>query len=106
MISADEVLRRFVRVASVAELPVGWEGGKELAGRDAQPLGTAQVAEVDLAEGVAAVVADTARRVVAEEHLVRIIDAIDPVHRYEVPLSFRKHEPLRPARSGFAAGGG
>src|SRR6266542_6166992 len=100
------MLRRFVRVAPVAELPVGREGSKEFTGRDAQPFGTAQVAEIDLAEGVAPVVADTARRVVAEEHLVRIVDAIDPIHRDKVPFAFWKHDPLRPARAGFAAGGG
>lgn len=50
--------------------------------------------------------ADTARRVVAQKHLVRIVDAIDPVHREEVPHSFGEHDQLRPARSGVVPWGG
>src|SRR4051812_20361897 len=106
MVRANEMLWRLVRISPIAELQVGREGGKEFTGRDAQPFGTAQVAEVDLAERVAALVTDTARRVIAEEHLGRIVDAVDPIHQDEVALSFWKHDPLRPARSRFAAGRG
>src|ERR1700730_1594458 len=106
MVGANKVLRRFVRVAPVTELRVRRERGEELTGRDAQPLGTAQIAEVDLAKRVATIMANAARRVVAEEHLFRIVDAIDPIHRDEVALSFWKNNQLRPARSNFAAGGG
>ena len=106
MVGANEMLGRPVRVAPVAELQVGRERGEELARRDADALGTAQVAEVDLAERVALLVADAARRVVAEEHLLRIVHAVDPVHQDEIPLAPGKDDQLRPPRSGLAAGGG
>jgi hypothetical protein len=54
-------------------------------------LGAAQVAEVDLAERVALLMANTAWRVIAEKHLLRIIDAVDPIHRgvCEVSTDYR-----------------
>ena len=95
-----------VCIAAVAELHVGRKGGKELAGRDTQTIGTAEVAQIDLAERVALFMADTARRVIAEEHLVGVIDRVDPVHQDEVAFALGKHDQLRPTRTGFAAGGG
>ena len=70
------------------------------------PVGTAQIAEINLAERVALLLPDAARRVVAEKHLMRIVDALDLVHQYEEPLAFGKHNQLRPARSSFATGCG
>ena len=70
MVRANEMLRRLVRVASVAELQVGRKWREELAGRDANSSGAAQVAEVDFAERVALLMADVARRVVPEKHLL------------------------------------
>src|SRR5262245_48860223 len=66
VIGADEVLRRLVGVAPVAKLQIGRKGREELAGGDAHALGAAQVAEVDLAESVPLLMANAARRVVAQ----------------------------------------
>ena len=106
MVCTNEVLRRPVQVPAVAELQVRRKGGEELAGRDAHSPGTAEIAEVDLAERVPSLVADAARCVVAEEHLRRVVDAVDPVHEDEEPLAPGEDDPLRPARPGLAAGGG
>src|SRR5205809_726698 len=106
MVSANEMLRRFVRVAPIAELQVGREGSKEFARRDTHSFGAAQIAEVDFAERVALLVADAARRVVAEEHLGRIVDAVDLIHQDEEPFALGKHDQLRPPRPGFTAWGG
>ena len=64
-IGPDEVLGGRVQVASVAKLQVGREGLEELLRRDPDTVRTAQVAEVNLAEGVPLVVPDTAGRIVA-----------------------------------------
>jgi len=106
VVRPDEVLRRAVRVAAVAELQVGREGGEELAGRDAHSLGPAQVAQIHLAERVALFVAHAARHVAAEEHLGGIVDGVDSVHEHEEPLALGKDDQLRPARAGLAARGG
>ena len=86
------MLRHFVRVSPVVEFFIGRKDVVELAGRDTEPFRTTQVTEVDLAERLAALVADTARQVDAEEHFVRVVDAVDSVHREEVALAFREHQ--------------
>src|SRR5262245_11870992 len=106
VIGANEVRRRPVRVAAVAVLEIRRERGEELARRDAHPRGAAQVTQVDLAEGVPLLVADAPRRVVAEEHLVRVVDTVDLVHEDEVPLALGEDDQLRPPRAGLAARGG
>src|SRR5262245_49371874 len=97
--------RRPMRVPTVPELQIGRERREKLAGRNAHPFGTAQVAEVHLAERVALLVTDTTGRIVAEEHLRRIVDALDPIHQDEVALPSGKDDQLRPPRPGLAAGG-
>ena len=80
---------------------------KNSLGRDAQPLGAAQVAQVHLAERVPLVVAHAAGRVVAEEHLrpSRSPLSIRSIRRkYRSPSG--KHDQLRPARAGLVARGG
>ena len=50
--------------------------------------------------------ADAAGGVVAEEHLLGVVDRVDFVHQHEVPLPFGEHDELRPLRARFAAGRG